>query len=124
MVVELASFESPQIKLIDAWDRALLAKDLDLAAKYLHKDFRRTTSPRSLGEPDKTKEEWFKAAAKLVNSPVDFSEVRRQSYHPTLPSVEFFLQSIHHSVIAEIPGRVVVHVSIPARSNHLCICLA
>ena len=49
------------------WDRAFGNKDMDLLAKLLHKDYRYTGYPRSLGKPDKTKEEWLEHTKGILN---------------------------------------------------------
>jgi hypothetical protein len=53
------SSDSPQIKILLECSQAFQAGNLDVCAKYLHKDFRNVTYPRSLGKPDQTKEEWL-----------------------------------------------------------------
>ena len=52
--------ESSQVKFIlGEWRQAFEKRDIDLIAKHLHKDYRHTSYPRSLGEPDQTREQWL-----------------------------------------------------------------
>ena len=50
---------SPQIKLITEWNEAFLQRNVDMAVKPLHKDFRRVVYPRSMGHPEQNKDEWL-----------------------------------------------------------------
>ena len=52
------SSDSPQLKVFHECGQGLEAKNPDLIAKTLHKDFRNVTYPRSLGIPEQTGEEW------------------------------------------------------------------
>ena len=63
----LESSDSPQVKLIHEWDQAFRKKDLDLIANCLHKDYRRTTYPKSIGKPEQTKEEWLKHITGVID---------------------------------------------------------
>jgi hypothetical protein len=51
--------DSPQIKLFHECSRAFLTRDPVLLAKTTHKDYRYVTHPRSLGHPEKTREEYI-----------------------------------------------------------------
>lgn len=52
--------ESPQVKFIlGEWRQAFEKRDVNLVAKHLHKDFRHISLPKSLGEPDQTREQWL-----------------------------------------------------------------
>ena len=53
------SSNSPQVNLIQEWGQGFHQRDLSLLEKALHKDFHYITYPRSLGRPDRTKEEWL-----------------------------------------------------------------
>jgi len=53
------SSASPQAKLIHDWGWGFENRDLAHIAKYLHKDYRHTHYPRSLGLPEQTKEQWL-----------------------------------------------------------------
>lgn len=59
--------DSPQVKLMREWGQALEEKDLDRVEKTLHKDYRYTAYPRSLGRPEKTKEEWLEYIAGVTS---------------------------------------------------------
>ena len=59
--------DSPQIKVLNEWLRGLQTRDMDLIAKCLHKDFRNTVHPQSLGKPERTKEEWLEDLVGLLN---------------------------------------------------------
>lgn len=59
--------ESAQVKFIlGEWRQAFEKRDLDLIAKHLHKDYRHTSYPRSLGEPDQTREQWLERFAGIL----------------------------------------------------------
>ena len=66
------STHSPQLKLVLDWGEAFKSRDKDQIAKYLHKDHRRATYPRSLGKPERTKEEWLGHADEIVKAWADF----------------------------------------------------
>lgn len=68
----MSSSQSPQLKLVLDWGEAFKSKDKDQIAKYLHKDHRRATCPRSLGKPERTKEEWLGHADEIVKAWADF----------------------------------------------------
>ena len=59
------SSDSPQVKLIHEWLRAFEARDMDRIANCLHKDYRNIMYPRSLGKPERTKEEVLEYLAGL-----------------------------------------------------------
>ena len=65
-LASLANSDSPQIKLIQEWGLAFDKKNLDLIAKTLHKDYRHTTYPQSLGKPEKTRKEWLEHIAGVI----------------------------------------------------------
>jgi len=90
--------ETPQLKLVSEWNVGFKEKNLDILAKSLHKDFRRYTYPRSLGQPVQTKEEWFGHLAKVIDITSEFEQ--------TL-----------HSVI-EAPGKVIIHATNEAKNPH------
>jgi hypothetical protein len=60
------NLNSPQIKLLNEWNDAF--EELNIAAmkKHMHKDFRRSIYPRSLGEPEQTAEEAIKGLSVLL----------------------------------------------------------
>lgn len=63
-----ANLDSPQIKLWIEYDRAFKPMNADSLRKCLHKDFRHVPLPRSIGEPERNKEEWVEAMAGFFNS--------------------------------------------------------
>jgi hypothetical protein len=63
----MADPESPQMKLLHEITRGFTTGDLVLIAKTLHKDFRGIAYPRSLGHPEKTKEEWIESWAENIS---------------------------------------------------------
>ena len=65
-MTDLESSDSPQIKLIQECSRGFQTRDPAIIAKYLHKDFRNFTYPRSLGQPDQTKEEFLECWAGVI----------------------------------------------------------
>jgi len=50
---------SPTTKLVLDWGQGFEKRDTDHLAKYLHKDFRHITYPRSLKRPELNKDEWI-----------------------------------------------------------------
>ena len=59
--------DSPQVKLMLEWGQGLENKDLALIAKCLHKDYRHTYYPRSLGKPDATREQWLEHITSVIS---------------------------------------------------------
>ena len=59
--------DSPQVKFVREWSQGFDKKDLDIIAKSLHKDFRVVVYPRSLNQPDRTKEEWLGFLAGVIS---------------------------------------------------------
>jgi hypothetical protein len=53
------SSNSPYAKLLLECSQGFQARDLDVIAKYIHKDFRSVTYPRSLGKKEESKEEFL-----------------------------------------------------------------
>lgn len=49
------------------WGRGFQQRDLGLIAKTLHKDYRHITYPRSLGKPEKTREEWLEQFTGVIS---------------------------------------------------------
>ena len=75
----LASSDSPHVKLVHKWGLAFEKKNLDLIAELLHKDYRHTTYPRSLGKPEKTREEWLEHIAGVLSIRTEQDVSRTQS---------------------------------------------
>ena len=65
--MSLETSNSPQVKLMLDWDQGFQKRDLALIAKSLHKDYRHTTLPRSLGRPEQTREEWLEHIASVLS---------------------------------------------------------
>ena len=61
------SSDSPQVKLLREWGRGFQTRDLGLIAKALHKDYRYVTSPKSIGRPEETREEWLERHAGVLS---------------------------------------------------------
>ena len=64
--------DSPQVKLIRVWLDAVEKKDLAPIAECLSEDYRNTIYPRSLGEPEQSKEEALEYAARVFNLWTEF----------------------------------------------------
>jgi len=54
------NLSSPQIKLMTDWNVGFKEVNVGIIEKHLHKDFRRTIYPQSIGQPEETKEEFLK----------------------------------------------------------------
>ena len=67
--------DSPQIRLFHESGRALLTRDPILLAKTMHKDYRCVSYPRSLGKPEKTREEFFEHWGGIVSLWATVTEV-------------------------------------------------
>lgn len=116
MVVDLESYyASPQIKLIGEFDQAMIERNLNLLAKYLHKDYRHVIRPQSLGKPPVNRDEWLATMAEVFSSPIQFEKASYTGSHSVLTQAKSFLQATYHSVV-EAPGKVVLHVRIPIHS--------
>lgn len=57
---------SKQVQLIQKWGEAWEKKDLNLISNIMHKDYRHTTYPRSLGRPARSKEESLEEIAGIL----------------------------------------------------------
>ena len=68
--------ESPQIKLFHECNRAFFTRDPLLIARITHKDYRYTPYPRSLGQSEKTKEEFLEHWAGIISLWAGNTEVR------------------------------------------------
>jgi hypothetical protein len=76
------SSDSPQLKFLHEWGQGFQKRDLGLIAKTLHKDFRYVTSPKSLGQPEQTREEWLERFAGILSlwtAGPDVSSIGRSS---------------------------------------------
>jgi hypothetical protein len=58
---------SPQVQLVVNLYQGFKKKDVNILAKYLHKDFRYTTHPKSLGKPELTRDEWLQESAEMMS---------------------------------------------------------
>ena len=59
--------DSPQVKLMRLLAEGTGKRDLGVLESILHRDFRSVLYPRSLGMPEKTREEWLKNAAEAFD---------------------------------------------------------
>ena len=103
--------DSRQVKLVDSMTLGVKKKDLNLFAKQLHKDYRRITSPRFLGVPDQTREQFLKSTLELMDLWAKDCEVIN-SHSAPCSLAKSHLQPIIHS-ITELPGKVFIHVCTP-----------
>lgn len=86
----MSSQENPasaQLKVMQEWRRGFQTKDMDLIAKFLHKDYRHRTYPQSLGMPEQTKEEWLEFLARDFDHWTD-AQASLTRYSSNLPSLE------------------------------------
>lgn len=106
-----ANSGSDQVKLVLAWGEGFVKKDMGIITKSLHKDFRYTPYPQSLGLPEQTREQWIAQFTQIISlwTKVDVSFTSGYS-NPSVV-VKSLAQSTTHSII-EAPGTVIVHVSI------------
>ena len=63
---------SPQVKFLYEYLQAVQRRDLDHLAKCFHKDYRNTRYPRSLGMPERNKEEHLEYVAGIFNIWTEF----------------------------------------------------
>ena len=66
------NLDSPQIKLINEWNRGFMEKNADILANCVHKDFHRVVLPRSMGQPAQNKEEWIKDITAIISFATEF----------------------------------------------------
>ena len=105
-------YDSPQVKLTLEWRQAFDKKDPELIAKSLHKDYRRTTHPRSLGKPEQTREEWLEQITGFLNALAEL-EVGHISCLRTLFAMAKSLPQLSIHPVVDVPGKVTIHVRIP-----------
>ena len=119
----LGSSDSPQVKLIHEWGQGFENRDLSLIAKSLHKDYRHITYPRSLGMPEIAREQWLENFARVISLWTAGQEVSYISrYLNPLAVVKSPPQpSMQSVIIADVPGKVVVHVRIPDVQNNTAL---
>jgi len=102
--------DSPQVKLMLEWAQGFEKKDMAIIAKCLHKDYRHTYYPRSLGKPEVTKEQWLEHVTGVVNLWTDHKvgSIAARTSAPAKPLPQLTIHSI-----TDAPGRIAVHVRIP-----------
>jgi hypothetical protein len=61
------NLSSPQIKLICDWNDAFTKMSVESFGKLMHKDFRRSIHPRSIGQPEQGKEEALKELSGILD---------------------------------------------------------
>ena len=84
---------------------------MDVLGKHLHKDFRRSVYPRSLGLPQQNNEEWLKEVGGVMGFATGFN-VGQTACCSNLPSpAKSASQTTVHSII-EAKGKVVIHIRI------------
>ena len=106
-----ANSGSAQVKLVLAWGEGFVKKDMDIITKSLHKDFRYTPYPRSLGLPEQTREEWIAQFTQIISLWTEVNVSCADCYSNPFSVVKSPPQSTTNSII-EAPGTVIVHVSI------------
>lgn len=108
----MSSSVAPEVQLVLEWGKGFQTGDLDLLARCLHEDYRHVTYPRSLGQGERTKDDFVKYLSGFVpawtESVVSYFSPRRA----TFAAAKSLPQSTTHSII-EVPGKVIVHVRIP-----------
>jgi len=57
---------SPQLKIVQDWNVGFRELNAEIIGKYLHKEFRRSVYPRSIGQPEQNKEEWLKELSAII----------------------------------------------------------
>jgi hypothetical protein len=77
MGLDLANYESPQVRILHEWARGFLEKDRDLLTKHLHKDLCVSIYPRSIGKPDTKRDEWIKVMGEALDANIEFLNVCR-----------------------------------------------
>jgi len=60
------NLSSPQIKLLSDWTDAFTEMNAENIGKHMHKDFRRLVYPRSLGQPEQSKEDALKELSEFL----------------------------------------------------------
>ena len=80
--------------------------------KCLHKDYRNTMYPRSLGKPEQTKEEWPEYVVGLFNLWTERKVSYLNCYWFLFVVAEFLPYLTVHS-ITDAPGKVIFHIRIP-----------
>ena len=111
-MVNPESSDSPQIKLIRECSRGFQTRDPNLIAKALHKDFRNVPYPRSLGWPEQTKEEFLEQYVGMSSLWAADPEVSYIGYSIGPFAATKSLPQPTYRFIADVPGKVVVHVRI------------
>jgi len=66
------NLSSPQIKLLSDWNDGLTEMNVETTGRQLHKDFRRSIHPRSLDQPEQSKEEMLKEISELTSFADEF----------------------------------------------------
>lgn len=104
--------QSPQARFIlREWCPAFERRDLDFIEKHMHKDFRCTSYPQSLGQPEQTKEQWVKHFTGIFNLLTENKVSHIHGYSNPFAAVKLLPQTTTHFVI-DTPGKVITHVRI------------
>jgi hypothetical protein len=79
------NLSSPQIKLVDDWCEGFAEMNVEIMGKHLHKDFRRSVYPRSIGDPEQSKEELLKDMSAMVGFSTGWDVGHTPCYTNLLP---------------------------------------
>jgi hypothetical protein len=80
------NLSSPQIKLINDWYDGLSEMNVEIIGKHLHKDYRRSIYPRSIGQPEQNKEEALKEASGVFGFATGLNVGHTPCYSNLLPA--------------------------------------
>ena len=86
----MSKAESLQIQIFHEFHRGIREKDLDLIKKHLHDDFRRQIYPRSLNQPEQTKDETVNHFEMVIKFSFDFEVIYISRYSDALPQLITF----------------------------------
>ena len=66
------NLDSPQIKLVNEWNKGFMEMNVDILVKCLHKDFHRVVYPLSIGQPVQDRERWIKDITGIMSFATGF----------------------------------------------------
>jgi len=64
---------SPQIKLLSSWNDAFTELNAESVGTHFHKDLRRSIYPRSIGQPEQSKEDLLKEISAWISHTTEFN---------------------------------------------------
>jgi hypothetical protein len=76
---------SPQIKLLNDWNEGIREMNVEMLGKTLHKDYRRSVYPRSIGQSEQSKEEWLNELSLMLSVATEFEVGHTPYYSDLLP---------------------------------------